>query len=156
MKIRIAQASDSPELAKLYQETVLAIAPQFYSDAQTHSWASFAEDTVRFQEFILSGTTFVAVDETGILGFAGIADNGHILSAYVRRDRIHQGIGSRLMDILLDYAKRHRIQRLYAEASEFSLGLFKRFGFQVYDTEIVERQGVEFHRYLVERFTLIP
>jgi putative acetyltransferase len=104
----------------------------------------------------LSGTTFLAVDETGILGFAGIADDGHILSAYVRRDRIHQGIGSQLMDILLDYAKRHRIQRLYAEASEFSLGLFKRFGFQVYDMEIVERQGVEFQRYLVERFTLIP
>lgn len=156
MRIRIAQASDIPELAKLYQETVLAIAPQFYSDAQTHSWASFAEDRVGFREFILSGTTFLAVDETGILGFAGIANNGHILSAYVRRDRIHQGIGSRLMDILLDYAKRHRIQRLYAEASEFSLGLFKRFGFQVYDMEIVERQGVEFQRYLVERFTLIP
>lgn len=156
MKIRIAQAWDSPELAKLYQETVLAIAPQFYSDAQTRSWASFAEDRVGFRTFILSGTTFVAVDETGILGFAGIADDGHILSAYVRRDRIHQGIGSRLMEILLDYAKCHRIQRLYAEASEFSLGLFKRFGFQVYNTEIVERQGVEFQRYLVERFILIP
>jgi len=36
------------------------------------------------------------------------------------------------------------------------LGLFKRFGFQVYNTEIVERQGVEFQRYLVERFILIP
>ncbi|MEQ9667943.1 GNAT family N-acetyltransferase [Coleofasciculus sp. G2-EDA-02] len=156
MTIRMAQESDIPELAQLYQETALAIAPHCYSAEQTHSWASFATDNVRFGEFILSGKTFVATDETRILGFAGIADNGHITSVYVRRDRIHQGIGSTLMQTLLDYAKNHRIERLYAEASEFSLGLFKKYGFHVYDTEIVERQGVEFKRYLVERFTLIP
>ena len=40
--------------------------------------------------------------------------------------------------------------RLYAEASEFSLGLFKKFGFHVYDTEVVDRQGVQFYRHLVE------
>lgn len=150
----MAQELDIPELAQLYQETVLAIAPHYYSDEQTQMWASFATDNVRFREFILSGKTFLATDETGILGFAGIADDGHITAAYVRRDRIHQGIGSTLMQTLLDYAKNHRIERLYAEASEFSLGLFKKYGFHVYDTEIVERQGVEFQRYLVERFTL--
>jgi putative acetyltransferase len=150
----MAQELDIPELAQLYQETVLAIAPHYYSPEQTHSWASFASDIASFREFILAATTFLATDETGILGFAGIVDNGHITAAYVRRDRIHQGIGSTLMQTLLDYAKNHRIERLYAEASEFSLGLFKKYGFHVYDTEIVERQGVEFQRYLVERFTL--
>ncbi|MFP4119447.1 MAG: GNAT family N-acetyltransferase [Coleofasciculus sp.] len=150
----MAQELDIPELAQLYQETVLAIAPHYYSPEQTHSWASFASDIASFREFILAATTFLATDETGILGFAGIADNGHITAAYVRRDRIHQGIGSTLMQTLLDYAKNHTIERLYAEASEFSLGLFKKYGFHVYDTEIVERQGVEFQRYLVERFTL--
>ena len=40
--------------------------------------------------------------------------------------------------------------RLYAEASEFSLGLFKKFSFRLYGTEIVNRQGVEFERYLME------
>lgn len=55
------------------------------------------------------------------------------------------------MQSILDYAKSHNIQRLYAEASEFSLGLFKKFGFHIYDTEIVAHQGVQFKRYLVER-----
>ncbi|WP_265584584.1 MULTISPECIES: hypothetical protein [unclassified Coleofasciculus] len=40
---------------------------------------------------------------------------------------------------------------LYAEASEFSLGLFKKVSFHIYDTEMVERQGVQFKRYLVEQ-----
>ena len=47
-------------------------------------------------------------------------------------------------------ARTHHIQRLYAEASEFSLGLFKKFGFRLYDTELVNREGVQFTRYLVE------
>lgn len=151
MNIQIGQESDIPQLAKLYQQTVLAIAPQCYSQAQTQMWASFASDLASFRQFILQATTFIATDETGILGFAGIAEDGHVTSAYVRSDRIRQGIGSTLMQTLLDYAKSHNIQRLYAEASEFSLGLFKKFGFHIYDTEIVDRQGVQFKRYLVER-----
>lgn len=151
MNIRIGQESDIPELAKLYQQTVLAIAPQCYSQSQTQMWASFPADMASFRQFILQATTFIAADETGILGFAGIAEEGHVTSAYVRCDRIRQGIGSTLMQTLLDYAKNHNIERLYAEASEFSLGLFKKFGFHIYDTEIVDRQGVQFKRYLVER-----
>ncbi|NEP09510.1 MAG: GNAT family N-acetyltransferase [Symploca sp. SIO2C1] len=151
MNIQIAQASDISELAELYQKTVLAIAPQCYSQAQTQMWASFSSNIISFRQLILQGTTFIATDETGILGFAGIAEDGHVTSAYVRCDRIRQGIGSTLMHTLLDYAKNHNIQRLYAEASEFSLGLFEKFGFHLYDTEIVDLEGVQFQRYLVER-----
>src|SRR5689334_1650627 len=129
INIRIAEESDIPALAELYQTTVLRIAPQHYSSAQTQMWASFASDTAGFQQFILKATTFIATDETGILGFAGIAVDGHVTSAYVRSDRIRQGIGSTLMQEILEYAYKYKIGRLYAEASEFSLGLFQKFGF---------------------------
>jgi putative acetyltransferase len=151
MKIRIAEDLDILALAELYQTTVLAIAPQKYSPTQTEMWASFAADTANFQQFILKPRTFIATDETGILGFAGIAEDGHVTSVYVRSDRNRQGIGSSLMEKVLEYAHSNNIERLYAEASEFSLGLFKKFGFHIYDLEVVDRQGVEFRRYLVER-----
>lgn len=149
MNIRIVEKSDLPELAELYQQTVLAIAPQSYSHSQTQMWASFASNE-DFDQFILKPTTFVVIDERGVLGFAGIAKDGHVTSVYVRRDRVRQGIGSLLMQTLLNYAKSNNLQRLYAEASEFSFGLFQKFGFCLYDTEIVDRQGVQFKRYLVE------
>lgn len=152
MKIRRAQELDLPELAELFRQTVLAIAPKKYTPAQTYAWASFAADSSHFRQFILEGTTYVAQDETGILGFAGIATDGHISSVYVRSDCIHQGIGSTLMEKLLEYANDQGMQRLYAEASEFSLGLFQKFGFRLYDTEIVDRQGVQFKRYLMEKY----
>lgn len=155
MNIRIAEESDLPELSALYRQTVLVNAPQHYSSAQTEVWASFASDLSHFRQFIFGVTTYVVVNETGVLGFAGIGDDGHVLSTYVRHDCIRQGIGSALMRNLLEHAHRHQMQRLYAEASEFSLGLFKKFGFQVYEMEQADRQGVKFDRYLVERH-LVP
>ncbi|MGR3278311.1 GNAT family N-acetyltransferase [Acaryochloris marina NIES-2412] len=149
-RIQLASESDVLALAYLYRQTVLTWGPQYYTPAQVTAWANFASETNQFRAFILQATTFVARNHTGILGFAGIAEDGHVTSAYVRQDCIHQGIGSALMRNLLEYAQSRCIQRLYAEASEFSLGLFKKFGFQLYETEIVERHGVKFQRFLVE------
>ena len=151
MNIRIAHASDVPELAILFRQTVLKNAPQHYTAAQTEVWAAFAADADHFQRLILEPTTYIAEEAAKILGFAGLEENGHVASAYVRHDSLHRGVGSALMLKVLDHAEHHSLQRLYAEASEFSLGLFQKFGFRLYDTEVVDRQGVQFNRYLVER-----
>ena len=154
MNIRLATESDVTALANLFQQTVLTHAQQYYTPEQATAWASLANESERFQAFILQATTFVAVESTGdaseILGFAGIANDGHVTATYVRHDALHQGVGSRLMERLLEHAKRQQIVKLYAEANPFSLGLFKKFGFQLYATEVVTRQGVEFQRSLVE------
>jgi putative acetyltransferase len=149
--LRLATAADIPQLAQLYYETVIQNARQYYSEAQTHVWANFARDQTAFAQFFDDANTFVVEADGDILGFAGLAKDGHVTAIYVRGDRIGQGIGSQLMETLLNYAETQDIQRLYAEASEFSVGLFLKFGFQQFDTEVVERDGVEFRRYLVEK-----
>ncbi|MGF1518176.1 MAG: GNAT family N-acetyltransferase [Nodosilinea sp.] len=151
MKLRTATAADLPTLATLYRETVLVNAPQFYSAAQTEAWAAVEASSLQFRQFILDVTTYVAEDDTGILGFAGIGENGYVASTYVRHDCLHQGIGSLLMQAVLTHAQEKQIPRIYSEASEFSLGLFQKFGFSQYETEVVARNGVQFTRYLVER-----
>lgn len=148
--IRPATADDIPALASLYRDTVLTHGPQHYSPAQTQAWAAFGADTPPFRRFILEATTYVA--ETGaILGFGGLATDGHITALYVRHDCLGQGVGSQLLTTLLHQAHQEHIPRLYAEASAFSLGLFQKFGFHHYSTDRVERGGVEFERYLVEK-----
>ncbi|PSR17289.1 GNAT family N-acetyltransferase [filamentous cyanobacterium CCP3] len=149
MPIRTATPSDLPALATLYRQTVLVNAPQHYTAAQTEAWAAVDAATPRFRQFILAVTTYVAEDETGIVGFAGVGEDGYVASVYVRHDCLRKGIGSTLMQAVLGHARQRKIQRLYAEASEFSLGLFQKFGFSQYDTEVVERNGVLFTRYLV-------
>lgn len=149
--IRIAETADIPQLAQLFYETIIRNGSQHYTEAQTQAWASFALDLTAFTRFLEGATTFVMETDGEILGFAGLAADGHVRAIYVRGDRLDQGIGSQLMQTLLNDAENRSIHRLYAEASEFSLGLFLKFGFHQFDIEVVERNGVEFRRYLVEK-----
>lgn len=151
IKIRPAIADDVPVLADLFYKTVVVHGPQHYSAAQTQAWAASTQDTEQFQRFILGVKTYVAESANEIVGFGGLAADGHVASLYVRHDCLGQGIGSGILAYLIEQAKCDRSSRLYAEASVFSLGLFKKFGFQQYDTEVVERAGATFTRYLVEK-----
>lgn len=149
--IRLATAADIPELADLYRQTVLTHAPRYYSAEQTQAWAAAPADRDRFTRFILAVTTVVIADETGILGFAGIGTDGHVASVYVRGDRLGHGLGSMLMAQVIRHAEAHGLPRLSAEASEFSRGLFEKFGFQQVGTEVVQVGQATFTRYLMER-----
>jgi len=150
LTFRQAQKTDLPTLADLYRQTVLVNVPQYYTPEQTAAWAASLTESEQIQQFILSVTTYIAEEDGEIVGFAGIKEDGHVVSTYVRHDRLHQGIGSALMKTILAHAQRQGIQRLYAEASEFSLGLFQKFGFQLVGKEAVERGGIQFQRYQVE------
>lgn len=151
MIIRTAIESDIPSLAKLYSDSVKAIAPQQYSPAQVQMWASFSAETESFRKFILEPITFVAEENNILLGFSGVTNQGHLASIYVHGDYHRQGIGSKLLEKVLEYAQINKIKRLYSEASEFSKPLFEKFGFETYDQEKVERNGVLFTRYLMQR-----
>lgn len=150
MKIRAATVLDIPALATVYRDSVKAIAPQRYSPEQVEAWAYFPSDTEAFNDFIFHPTTFVAELDGMIVGFSGVEENGHIASLYVHSNYNRQGIGSRLLETVIEYAQLHQISRLYTEASEFSRALFEKFGFQVSQTENIIREGVWFHRYLLE------
>lgn len=151
MNIRIATAADLPELAALFRQTVLTQGPEYYSPDQVQAWAATAAAD-GFRQLILGVTTYLAVDPGGIAGFGGISRTGHVASLYVHHGRLHQGVGSILMAVILDHGQTQGLPRLYGEASEFSLGLFQKFDFTCYGSEVVERHGVEFRRYLVERY----
>jgi putative acetyltransferase len=151
MIIRRATEADLPELTALFAHSVKAIAYQRYSNEQVEAWASFSSQTDAFNQFLLGANTFVIETAGQILGFSGVALDGHITALYVHGDYQRQGIGSSLLKTVLNYAQTHNIATLYAEASEFSKPLFEKFGFETYDTENVERNGVMFHRYLVRK-----
>lgn len=151
MIIRIALESDILSLAKLYRDSVEAIALQQYSQAQMQMWASFSLETESFKKFILEPTTFIAEENRIILGFSGINKQGHIASIYVHPHYHRQGIGSKLLAKVIEYAQINKMNYLHSEASEFSKPLFEKFGFEMYGQEQVDRNGVLFSRYLMQR-----
>ncbi len=153
MQIRIATPDDVVPLAEMFANSVRPAGPAAYSPAQVGRWAAAADDLVRFRDFILHPTTYLAIDETGLIGFGGIEEHGHVASLDVRGNRQRSGIGTRLMEEILDHAVRTNTARLYVEASEFRLPLFLKMGFQMIGTETVDRDGSTFVRHLVESMT---
>ncbi|MEP0549101.1 MAG: GNAT family N-acetyltransferase [Rhodothermales bacterium] len=146
MPIRAATAADVPDLAALYAAAVRIVGPAHYDAAQVEAWAAFAEEP-RFRSFVLDPHTVVAEDASGITGFAGLADDGHVTALYVRPDRMRQGIGSALLCAVVERAGARGIARLYTEASAFSRPVFARHAFRLDAVEVVERRGATFERY---------
>ena len=151
MKIKVATENDIPLLREVYLDAVTTIGPARYSPTQVLAWIKFADEPQQFWDFILSGTTFAAEMHTGAVGFCGIAEDGHVLSVYVRGSSARQGVGSALLAQVLEHSKASSASALYAEASEFSLPLFQKFGFCLVGTEHVIQYNTEFRRYRVRR-----
>ena len=150
MNIRRAQLTDLDAIRELFRAAVEVIGPQAYTDEQVAAWASFA-DADTFPLFDPMTNVFVAEDVSGILGFCGLSMSGYLASLYVRPDACRQGIGSKLLQHAIDCAVDVGIARLHTEASHFSRPLFLKHGFTDAGTEDVERAGVIFTRFLMER-----
>ncbi len=150
MPLRTATPADVPALAALYAAAVRTVGPAHYDADQVEAWAAFADEP-RFRRFVLDPHTFVAHDERGVTGFAGLADDGHVTALYVHPDRMREGIGSALMRAVVERAEALSISRLYTEASVFSRPVFARHGFRLDAVETVERRGVTFERYRMSR-----
>ncbi|MDX1420412.1 MAG: GNAT family N-acetyltransferase [Rubricoccaceae bacterium] len=151
MHLRAARPDDAPALAALFADAVRAAGPARYSPPQVEAWAAAADHPRALWHRLLRHDTFVAEDETGPIGFAGLAPDGHVTALYVRPDRMRRGVGSALLDAVLARAETLGLGRLYAEASLFSLPLFERAGFTRSHVERIERRGVRFERHHVVR-----
>jgi len=65
----------------------------------------------------------------------------------VSADHQRQGLGTQLLETVLEGAVRLGLSLLTTEASAFSLALFLRHGFELAGLETVERGGVRFIRH---------
>jgi putative acetyltransferase len=148
--MRTAGREDLPALAGIFYDSVCALAPEHYTPDQVESWAAFATDP-GFESFVLDAHTLVAEDQTGLLGYCGLDPGGRIASLYVRPDRGREGIASRLVEAVLEHAERRGFSEVHTDASELSVGVFRRYGFEVVEIETVERRGVRFERYQMLR-----
>ena len=146
MEIRLATKDDLPALRKVYRASVTAIGPSAYTDEQTDAWAQTA-DSQELANLLVTGRTYVAERDNRIAGFCTLEKDGRIALLYVLGEFARQGIGSALLAWALEHTALAAGTRLYAEASEFSLPLFQKFGFTLVETECSLWNGAEFLRY---------
>ena len=111
--------------------SVHGIARRFYSAEQLHAWAPAAYNEEAWKQRIVGMRPFVAVVGGRIEGYADLQAPGYIDHFFVSADCSGQGIGSALMQHLLDAAIARGMDRLSAHVSLAAEAFFARHGFLV-------------------------
>ena len=152
MTIRPATPSDRLATAAVFADAVRTAGPSAYTPAQVDAWAAGARDPAAFAERMASAQVCVAGDAGAVAGFVSLDPDGRVGMLYVRGDRQRRGVGDRLLAAALAAAAEAGHERTYAEASPFSLPVFRRAGFRVTGTDVVAVRGARFESHLVERW----
>ncbi|WP_294629693.1 GNAT family N-acetyltransferase [uncultured Bacteroides sp.] len=129
--IRTARQSDASEIKELFQNTVLTVNRQNYSQEEVEDWASCGK-VARIEEMIKTHYFIVAVNQQmQIAGFSSITPQGYLHSMFVHKDFQGKGVATALLSEIEQYADTAGIKRITSEVSLTARPFFEKRGFVV-------------------------
>ena len=149
--VRKYNMSDLEMVVALFERSVREIASHDYSSAQISAWAPQAPDWPAWSQRLSEGTTFVFERKDQIVGFARIEDNGNLDLLYVHPEFQRQGVARALFERVLVWAKSQGIRRFTSDVSVTARPFFEQIGFRMVRPQVVERRGVSFQNFRMER-----
>jgi len=151
MLLREYQPSDAETLAAIYRDAVIGIGSGAYDTKQVEVWSSYPEDIEEFRRLLSEGLTIVALHDRQLVAFGQLNPPDHIAFLYTASHFARLGYATEIYKRLEAKAIEQAVQRLHTEASRISKHFFLKMGFCVVETEIVERKGVQFERFKMEK-----
>jgi putative acetyltransferase len=157
MQIRPSAPSDLKGIVSLFGDSIHGLAVQHYNEAQRAAWAPPSPDLVEWKQRLSALTTLVAEDNGRLAGFLSFERNGHIDLLYTAPHAARRGVASAL------YRESERrlialgTELLFTEASLVAAPFFIRQGLHVVEEQQVERRGLVFRRFAMQKaLTLDP
>ena len=134
MRLRRYRTEDLPILARLFGETVRQVNCRDYTLPQVEAWAAGEADLLTRDSWFQRLYTLVAEAGGRIVGYGNVEDTGYLDHLFVRWDCQGQGIGTALLEAVLDLADNwlmlHRVElEVYADNGD-AIRLYQRFGFE--------------------------
>lgn len=154
MNIRLYQKSDSLPLAELFFNTIRTVNRQHYSDEQVKAWAPDLStwDMQAWEKKFENKWVFVAQEGEELAGFGELEPNGHIDRFYIAESAVGKGVGRLIYKAIEEKAKEQKITRLFVEASITARPFFQKMGFGLVKEQVVERNGVKFTNFVMEKY----
>ncbi|MEC5399377.1 GNAT family N-acetyltransferase [Uliginosibacterium sp. H1] len=149
--LRDYRPADAASLAAIYRQAVQVTAAAAYDATQTAAWARFAEDEVAFATTLGEGWVRVAEDADGICGFAQVNLPGHLHLLYVAPRAGRRGVATALLEDCYFLAAAMGAAVMTVDASLVAQPMLLKLGFVVKAEEQVEREGVSFRRFRMEK-----
>jgi putative acetyltransferase len=152
LNIREYKPSDTKMIMKLFYDTVHKINIRDYTQEQVNAWAVETMDYEFWQKRLEAKLPYVVEHNGEIVGFGELDPDGHIDCFYCHSQYQRKGIGSKLLMHIENMAKSRKNKRLYAEVSITAKPFFQNHGFTIVKEQQVERRGVLFTNYLMEKY----
>jgi len=135
---------DLEPLVDLFYETVHQVNARDYSEKARRAWAPYSRATrlQRWKPHLDSNITFVAKDNSKLIGFIDMTTKGHIHGLFVHKDYQGRGVASQLLKEVEYAAKKRNIAILTTDASITAKKFFEGKGFIEIKKNSVELKGV--------------
>ena len=143
--------SDLAAIISLFRRSVHEVASRDYSPAQVSAWAPESPDLTAWARRLETGGVFVDERENQIRGFARVDDTGYLDLLYVHPEVQRQGVARALLEQVVSWVARRAIRCLHSEVSITARPFFESVGFRVVREQKVERRGVVFDNFSMER-----
>jgi len=141
MKIEDYLPYDFKEIADLFHGSVHSISSGFYTPDELDAWSPFPPNYDEWEIRLETKQPYKAMINDRIVGFIELENDGHIDCLYVHRDFKGEGIGSQLLEYVIQTAKNNGIYHLYAEASKVARPIFEKQGFSYNNTNYIKLRG---------------
>lgn len=82
------------------------------------------------------------------VGTARLLNDGHIGRMAVLKDWRDQGVGSAMLQVLLEYCESHQLSP-FLDAQTHAIGFYKKSGFKIMGTEFLDA-GIPHHHMILE------
>jgi UPF0176 protein len=151
MLIRLFQEQDSDQIAQLFHDTIREVNIRDYSPTQVQAWAPDDLYFTDWTENCTSNFTYVAEEESKIIGFAQLETDGHIDCFYCHKEYQRCGVGTRLYRAIEAKALELKIERLFVEVSITARAFFKSRGFAVVKEQQVACRGEKLTNFVMEK-----
>jgi putative acetyltransferase len=151
IEIRLFEARDAEQIARLFHETVREVNICDYSSNQVRAWAP---DDLHFRNWVevcSNRFTYVADDAGAIAGFGELEPNGHIDCFYCHKNYQRCGVGRQIYRAIEAKAVELSVSRLFTEASITAKPFFQHMGFSVVKEQRVTRRGETFINFAMEK-----
>jgi putative acetyltransferase len=149
--IRPYDPADTAALAAVFRQAVIGTGATAYNAEQVAVWSEFVNNLDRFQHRLSAGLTLVAWVEGRVAAFGQLHPPDHIEFLYTDSAFARTGCATQIYQALEAQAQAQNVTCLHTEASHISKYFFLKMGFYVVEPEIVERDGVLFERFKMEK-----
>ena len=151
VQIRRYEPGEERARFEVYYSAIHLTASRDYTSEQIQAWAPRDLDMNLWENRIHSINPFVADLNGEVVGYADLQANGYIDHFFVSGTHSRRGIGSLLMEHLLEEAKALGLSELTSDVSRTAQPLYEKFGFVLVEQRRTERRGVIIPNALMRR-----